>query len=151
MTLNQLSQLYHLNRETEEWESEKDKMERALAKLAGYSTTVTGSRPEFPYTPHTIYIGGVPVNVADTKAYLEKRRELQELNKLVERKKEDCFDEYGKLLRYIDEIPDSLTRQIFKLRFINGLPWQQVAASIGGNNTADSVRMVCHRYINREK
>ena len=149
MTLHDLSQLYHLNREIEEWETEKDRMETVLGKLAGYSTTVTGSRTEFPYTPRTIYIGGVPVNVADTKKYMEKHRELQELNKMVELKKEECFLQYGRLLRYINEIPDSLTRQIFKLRFINGLPWAQVAASIGGGNTEEGVKKICYRFIER--
>ena len=57
----------------------------------------------------------------------------------------------NRLERYISEIPDSLTRQIFTLRFISGLSWLQVAYSIGGNNTEGGVKMICYRYINDEK
>lgn len=147
MTLEQLSQLYHLNREIELWEDEKEKIEAALNNMAAYTTTVTASRAEFPYTPYTVHIGGIPVRVKDTTAYIEKRKKLNELSELVERKKEECFIEYGRLLQYIDHIPDGLTRQIFMLRFVNGLPWSQVAYSIGGNNTAEGVRKTCYRYI----
>jgi len=42
------------------------------------------------------------------------------------------------LERYIAGIDDSLIQQIFTLRFINRLSWQQVANRIGGGNTADS-------------
>ena len=48
---------------------------------------------------------------------------------------------------YINTIDDSLTRQILSLRYVNGLTWEQVAASIGGGNTADSVRKVAERFL----
>ena len=53
----------------------------------------------------------------------------------------------SRLERYISDIEDSYLRLAFTYRFINGLPWEQVAACIGGSNTADGVRMMCNRYI----
>ena len=38
-------------------------------------------------------------------------------------------------------------RQVISLRYINGLTWEGVAANIGGNNTADSMRMLCSRFL----
>ena len=61
-----------------------------------------------------------------------------------------CLTERNRLERYIADVPDSLTRQIMTLRFINGLGWWQVAYSIGGNNTGDSVRMNVKRYLESE-
>ena len=52
--------------------------------------------------------------------------------------------------RYVENIDDSLIRQIIILRHVNGLTWEQVAASIGGNNTADSVRMMHDRFLRGE-
>lgn len=47
---------------------------------------------------------------------------------------------------YIDGIESEQLRQIFTLRFIDGLPWSQVSACIGGGNTDDSVKKACYRY-----
>lgn len=54
----------------------------------------------------------------------------------------------GTLERYISEISDSLMRQIFTYRFVNGLSWDQVAAKIGGN-TGGSVKKMCYRYLKK--
>lgn len=70
---------------------------------------------------------------------------------IIAAKQQQCIHERGRLERYIADIPDSLTRQIFTLRFINGLTWYQVAMHIGGGNTEDSVRMACNRYLAAEK
>ena len=56
----------------------------------------------------------------------------------------------NRLERYIAEIPDSLTRQIFQLRFINGLTWTQIAFSVGGGNTEEGVRKRVYRYLEQE-
>lgn len=49
--------------------------------------------------------------------------------------------------RFFDEIPSEYLRQIFKLKFVKALSWSQVARKIGGNNTKDSVKKTCYRYI----
>lgn len=70
---------------------------------------------------------------AQTKALREKIRR---------RKKER-----DRLRAYIDEVEDAQIRMILDLRFAKRLSWVKVAQRIGGPNTADSVRMVCFRYL----
>jgi len=50
---------------------------------------------------------------------------------------------------YIGTIEDSQTRMIFRLRYIHGMAWKEVAAAVGGRNTENSVKSVCYRYIAR--
>lgn len=150
MTAKELSRLNDLNREIELLERQKDDIEHALQQMpAHYATTVTGSYPGKPYTKHTIRIGGVIVGSADIENYANKRQELKEVKNLIELRQQECFIEYTKLVRYINGVQDSLMRQILTLRFVNNLPWAQVAASAGGNNTGNGVRMLCERYLSK--
>lgn len=48
---------------------------------------------------------------------------------------------------WIGTIEDMQTRMIFRLRFIRGLTWKEVAALIGGGNTAKSVQIRAYRYM----
>lgn len=50
---------------------------------------------------------------------------------------------------FIDGIDDAQLRTIFRLRFLRGLAWRDVAANIGGRNTESSVKMVCYRYLSK--
>lgn len=47
---------------------------------------------------------------------------------------------------WIATIDDMQTRMIFRLRYIRGLPWKEVAALVGGGNTDRSVRLRAYRY-----
>lgn len=58
-----------------------------------------------------------------------------------------CAVEIARLEAYITAIDDSLTRQAFILRFIDGLSWRAVAYRIGGGNTVGSVKMLVRRYL----
>ena len=53
-----------------------------------------------------------------------------------------------KIVPWIHGIEDDQTRLFFRLRFLRGLTWKEVAAVIGGHNTEDSVRMACYRKLN---
>jgi len=48
---------------------------------------------------------------------------------------------------YISELDDALVELIILYRCINLCTWDQVAAHIGGGNTADSVRMIFNRHF----
>ena len=48
---------------------------------------------------------------------------------------------------FCDQIQDNRCKLIFRLRFLSGMSWDEVAFTIGGGNTADTVRMAAYRYL----
>ena len=69
--------------------------------------------------------------------------------RIIKEKQRRNMVEREKLERWIAEIPDSLTRQVFTLRFVHGQTWLQVAVAVGGGNTEDGVRMLAKRYVRK--
>ena len=130
MTLRELSQLYYLNREIE---MDQRRLRELEAKALPGAQVITGM-------PHGTGVADIVGRYA---------AEIADLRGIIEAKHQQCLSERNRLERYIAGIDDSLLRQIFTYRFVNGLPWLQVAACIGGNNTADSVRVACNRYIEK--
>lgn len=57
--------------------------------------------------------------------------------------------EYSETMRYIENITDHTTYLIFRYRFVFDYSWTKVAMKIGGNNTADTVRMRVNRYLQK--
>lgn len=131
MTLKELSQLYYLNREIE---MDRQRLQELELKALPGAQVITGM-------PRA---SGVTDNVGMCAA------EIADLRGIIEAKHQQCLYERNRLERYISGIDDSLLRQIFTYRFINGLPWEQVAACVRGGNTKDSVRMMCYRYLSKE-
>lgn len=127
MTIKELSQLYHLNREIEQ---EKHRLQELTAAATDTAVKISG-------LPH---VGGISdktaiaAQIADCRAVIEAKVQLSVV-------------EYNRLNRYIANVQDSLTRQIMALRFVNGMSWNQVAMSVGGGNTADGVRKQVTRYL----
>lgn len=132
MTVKELSQLYWLNREIEMDQERLAELEQKASSIS--SPNLSGVPGGFNYFDKKI------------QRYVA---EIVDLQMIIQAKQQQCIHERNRLERYISDIPDSLTRQIFTLRFINGLPWLQVALYIGGNNTEDSVKKTCYRYIDR--
>lgn len=130
MTLKELSQLYWLNREIESEQKRLDELSR-LAQSPSTSV-LTG----MPHAPHS--------NDSKTERLVA---EIVDLQAIIVAKQIQCIHERSQLERWINDIPDSLTRQIFVLRFVNGLSWYQVSAHIGGGCTEDGVKKRCYRYM----
>ena len=57
-------------------------------------------------------------------------------------------DEEQEVTRFITAIPDEQLRVIFRLRFLRGLTWGEVAAVVGGRNTEEAVKSSAYRYLN---
>lgn len=132
MTVKELSQLYWLNREIE-----MDK--NRLADLE--SMVTSASAQQMSSTPHA---PGVNDKVGRYVA------EILDLQAIIAAKQIQCIHERNKLERYIADIPDSLTRQIFQCRFCEGMSWRQTACSVGNGSMAeDSVKKACYRYLQR--
>lgn len=58
--------------------------------------------------------------------------------------------EEGGVSAWINGIDDTFTRQVFRLRFLCGLSWADVAQTVGGRNTEAGIRMVCYRYMEKQ-
>lgn len=133
MTLKELSQLYYLSREIE---MDHNRLEKMKASASGsFSPNITG-----------IASGG---NCDNRIERLDA--EIVELEGIISEKIIKCMHERNRLERYIADIPDSLTRQIFTMRFLQGWPWIKIAFSVGGGNTDDSVKKTCYRYLNKSE
>ncbi len=133
MTVKELSQLYYLNRE----------IEIDQRRLIDLESRCYPSSPILDGMPH---VKGMPHSKVEQLA-----AEIADLRAIIAAKQIQCIHERQRLERYINTIPDSLTRMIFTFRFVNGLPWLQVAYSVGGNNTEDSVKKICYRYLHKQK
>ena len=73
--------------------------------------------------------------------------EIADLRGIIAAKHQQCLYERSRLERYISGIDDSLTRQIFTYRFVEGMTWVQVAGRVKGGNSADGCRMMVQRYL----
>lgn len=64
----------------------------------------------------------------------------------------DCSEEQRREIeRYIDDIPDPQTREMFRLHFIDGLSYAKTAAELGGGMGRMCVFHRVHRYKPRRK
>ena len=128
MKREELSKLWHLNREIE---AEK----RRLSELKAAAESTTSN------------VSGLPHLVGNLRHSEEVTLALAEAEKLVADKIRESVREYDRLIRFIASVDDPLVRQVLRLRFVDGLRWSEVARSIGGGNTPDSARMLCQRFL----
>ena len=129
MTLRELSIYYNLHKKLEQ----NRQMLSSLYAAAGLGAQeITG----MPHAP------GVSDQVSGLVI------EIEDLKKRIANLESKCAWEKEILERYISTIEDDQTRVIFRLRFVHCMTWPQVAKTIGGRNTANSVKLICHRYLN---
>ena len=126
MTIKQLEQIYYLTKEKQMWE---DRL-RELPDITAVKYDSIG-----------VSNSGISSPVQQIAEQREKIREI-----ISAKLAEISFVE-REILEYICSIDDSLMRQIMTHRHIELKSWLQVANTIGGNNTADSVRMMHDRYL----
>ena len=130
MTKRELSQLYYLRREI----AQEEKRLRQLEEAA---------------TDTSVNISGLPhVQGITDRAALAA--EIADCRDIINAKLMQCRIEYNRLNRYIASIDDSLIRQIMTLRYVDCKSWWHVADGVGGNNTADSVRMQHNRFLSEK-
>lgn len=132
MTVQKLKQYKYLKDEIKDIEDE-------IKDLKNQETTdvVKSSNSNFPYTQHSVKINGYDsfaLNLIKIKQ--QKKIELEQLKLEIE--------------QFIDGIQESQIRRIIHLKYIKGHTWIKVAMILGGNNTEESVRKVCTRYLKKK-
>ena len=131
MTMKELSQLHWLNLEIEH-------DQRRLAELTARATSPGGPN-----------MSGMPGGGGAGSSVESAALEIVELKAIISAKMEQAKVEYKRLTAFIMAVDDSFTREVFWLRFVDGLPWEQVAASMGAGFSGDAVRKVCKRYMDK--
>ena len=133
MTLKELSQLYYLNREIK---ADQKRLEELNGMIGAPSTPPISDMPRAPH--------GVDSKVERLAA------EIVDLQAIIAARQIQCIHERARLERWINDIPDSLTRLIFTYRFVDCLSWAKVAEAVGGGNTAEGTRKRVHRYLDAD-
>lgn len=95
---------------------------------------VTGSDREFPYVQHSFSVNGVTESEQNCRDMFLRRK--------LEKQKRDIED-------FVDNIPDSITRRIFRYRYIDGKvrpSWQWIAFKIGATDESYP-RRIHNKYL----
>lgn len=138
MTKHELMQVRSLQAEIRLLEAERERLNELLTERVP-PTTVKGSSPDYPYTMHTIAVdGGTRERTGAEFDALKARRDNLTF-KLNKRKLAYCTD-YERVLDWIGRIPDSLSRQILILRYLDGMEWPQIATRMGNEFSPESLR-----------
>ena len=128
MTKKEINQIYYYNKQIEKLTQDLIEIETGQLRsprLDGMPRAVQGK---------TDPTGNAAASAADIKVLIEEYRHK------IEMKRREVY-------RYISELDDALIELIILYRCINLCTWDQVAAQIGGGNTADSVRMAFNRHF----
>lgn len=97
--------------------------------------------------PHAQRLDGMPrsPSVGDSTGNLAA--EIADMGAVVEGLQAEVARSEAAVAAWIGTIEDLQTRMIFRLRYIRGLAWKEVAALIGGGNTDRGVRTRASRYM----
>lgn len=128
-----LKQYDSLNKEIRELE--KDIQRLSERQYQRETDSVKGSNPYFPYEPRNFTITGYPI--VDTT-----RKE-----KILIERKNRCEELKIKIEEFISTIPDSLTRRVFRYRYIDNLSWQAIAMRIGKVHESYPRRDIHDKYL----
>lgn len=142
MTKKELSQLAALNREVAMYDEQIEALQTQL-HAEHISDTVHGSAPTWPFVLHTISLNGI----SDSAHTRRLQAQLSIAIGQAALARERCMAEYNRLMAEIAKVPDSITRQVLTYRYVDGLPWRQVAAHIGGGCTEDGARKAAERFL----
>ena len=90
------------------------------------------------------------LEIEDCKKRLLDPDTSPQLAALIGQRLRRCVEQLQRIGTYIDAISDEMTRQIFLLRFCEGMSWQAVAAEMGMRVTSAKQR-VCRQLKNNEE
>ena len=112
-----------------------DKAQELLMSLRAAATPGAAKLTGMPHAPGVKdKVGDLAVEIADLTArieYLTAEVEAQE----------------PPIEAFVSGIEDDQTRMVFRLRFLRGLSWKEVAQILGQYTTEGSVKAACYRFF----
>lgn len=130
MTLSELNRHFELIRKLED----AKELLLSLQEAAQPGAAVINGMPHTPGVKDKV--GNMAAEIADLKG------QIGQLEKAI-------ADSEQNILAFISGIDDDKTRIVFRLRFLRGLAWKEVASIAGRYETEESVRSRCYRYLQR--
>lgn len=136
MDKEKLKQYIPLKKELKMLDKKLEKLYARQENIPEVLGKVTGSSLDFPYTE------------VRTTVKMSEPKENDAINRLI-RIKEKRKEEVNKLLveieEFIAEIPDSITRQIFELTYIDGKKQREVATTV--RYSRSRVSQIINKYL----
>lgn len=127
MNKRDLKQVYYIKKEITMWQEK-------LKELEGISL----KSPK---------LDGMPRAAGKSDPTANRAEEIAEAKEIIEELEYRTLKEAKRIYEYIRDIDDSLLRQIIIYRCVELKTWAEVADSIGGGNTEDSVRKRYERHF----
>ena len=129
MTREELKQIYYLNKEVKMWQKELERLQ-CMSLIKGQQ--ITG----MPHVPGVSdKVGDLVATMADIEAIIRgKLAEIQMQKK--------------RIIEYINNIDDSLLRQIMFLRNVSCMSWNQIANELGSNENC--VKQIYSRHFRKD-
>jgi DNA-directed RNA polymerase specialized sigma subunit len=118
MTREELGKLKQIKKEIDILKKELDNISEQYV-----TDKVVGSTAFHPYILTHYNISGY-----DSRGYSKKVKRLQ---KQLQRKLDELMDERARIEEYIENIDNATIRIILRLRYINGLGWNQIGNELG--------------------
>lgn len=132
MTLKMLSKYYELRKKLMLYED-------TLGSLRAAAESITPKLSDMPKSP----------NAQDKVSKFVAQ--IVDLEKQISELKSDINRERQAVMDFVESIQDGFIKTIFSLRFIECMTWAEIAEVVGGDNTEDSVKKVCYRYLNTQE
>lgn len=146
-----LNEYVKMQEEVKDLRKRKLKLEREIKKIEEEGAVSDVVRGGMGGVEH-FKVSGFPIPEHGRKKSLLKRRKA-----LLEQKEEELLELMTKTEEYIDTIPQSDLRMIFRFRYIDGMEWSKVAINMNYHfpnkkvaYTEDGCRMRRNRFIEKE-
>ncbi|MDE5781502.1 MAG: hypothetical protein K2I03_08500 [Lachnospiraceae bacterium] len=141
MNKNILVQYTDLKEEVKELRNKINRLERQISQIKEEGIVKDSVKGGLGGIQHFV-VEGFP-----TPRYNKKINSLRKTKSLLETKEIELLELLNQTEKFLCSIEDSHIRRIINLRVVENMTWQQVADKLGGSNTADSVKMTFHRFI----
>lgn len=90
-------------------------------------------------------------SVSGSAPALELSDEIEDMKSRIKHYNEIRAHNEPGIRKYISGIASDQTRLIFKLRFLEGFMWKEIARIIGGGNRTENIKGYCYRYLKGPK
>lgn len=142
-----LVQYCEMKEEIKDIRRRKEKLEKEIKNISIVSDSVKGTRRDGTY-------GSIKITGYPTPVYYRKKAAIERLQKMLEIKEAELLELMTQAEEYIESVPKSEVRTMFRLYYIDGLPWWKVAQAMNRmfpkrrvSFTEDGCRMRNNRFF----